>query len=143
MEEIAEVSRIYTKRFLELVCSGKRYNIPLEFKFSAGLNMADLDSSLNEFESFNGHMVIPPIEAVSNVQVFNFDDRKWSSGPCFPKGAQSHNATIYVSSGGRQWSQEFYLWSNVRGRTKEVLKLIFKVEGNDIKVYYDGIYGQG
>jgi hypothetical protein len=140
MQAIAEVSNHYTKRFLELLATGKRWNIPLEFKFSPGLTMADLESALADFESYHSRLVVPPEAALSNVKIFNFDDTTWNSGPVFPKGAASHNATIYVSAGGRQWAQDFYLWSSLGGRTGQILRLVFKVEGEDIVTYFDGIY---
>lgn len=122
--------------------AGKLWNIPLEFKFSPGLTMADLEASVRDFESYSSRMIMPPEDALNNVQVFNFDERSWNSGPAYPIGAGSHNATIYVSGSGREWAQDFYLWSSLGGRSKQMLRLIFKVQGDDIVPYYDGIYSR-
>lgn len=142
MEEIAEVSRHYTRRFLEILVAGKLWNVPLEFKFSPGLTMTDLEASMRDFESYHSKIAMPPKEAMNNVQVFNFDDTSWSSGPCYPASAHSHNATIYVSAGGRQWAQDFFLWSSLGGRSQQMLRLIFKVQADDVVPYFDGIYSR-
>jgi len=97
---------------------------------------------MRDFESYHSKIAMPPNDAMTNVQVFNFDERSWNSGACYPAGAHSHNATIYVSSGGSQWAQDFFLWSSLGGRSKQMLRLIFKVQGEEIVPYFDGIYSR-
>jgi len=122
MEEIAEVSKHFTRRFLKLLVAGQYWGIPLEFKLAPGVTADDIDHSVREFEISSSRLVMPPEAAFASVQVFNFDDSKWNSGPC-PKGVASHNTIIYVSDFGAKWVQDFFLWS-AAGRSKHMVKLV-------------------
>ncbi len=138
MEEIAQVSKHFTKRFMLLLVKGQYWGIPLEFKLAPGVTAEDIDHSVRDFEVTASRLVMPPEAAFNSVQVFNFDDTQWSSGP-LPRGVSSHNTIIYVSDFGARWVQDFFLWS-AAGRSKHMVKLVFRVAGEDVVASYDGIW---
>lgn len=137
MEEIVTLSQEPTRRILKLLTAAQYWGIPREFKMSPGLTVDDIEHSIREFEVTAYRLVMPPEQAFSSVKVFNFDDRQFSSGPV-PRGATSHNTIIYVSDFGTKWVQDFFLWS-ASGRTRHMLKLVFRGNARDLQTYYDGI----
>ena len=138
MEEIVEVSKHHTKRVLQLLVSGQYWGIKREFKLAPGLTVEEIDQGVRDFELSYSRIIMPSEAALSSVQVFNFDDRQYNSGP-LPRGSASHNTIIYVSDGGNKWAQDFYLWSAI-GRSRHTLKLVFRRVGEEVTVSYDGIY---
>lgn len=138
MEEILQLSKHYTKRVLQLLVAGQYWGIQREFKLAPGLTAEEIDQAVRDFELSSSRLIMPPETAFASVQLFNFDDRQWNSGP-LPRGAVSHNTIIYVSDGGSKWTQDFFLWSAM-GRSRHMLKLVFRVVGEDVVVSYDGIY---
>ncbi|CAN5325522.1 hypothetical protein BH11CYA1_BH11CYA1_21160 [soil metagenome] len=138
MEEIVELSKHYTKRVLQLLVAGQYWGIQREFKLAPGLTVEEIDQGVRDFELSYSRLVMPAETVLSSVQVFNFDDRQYNSGP-LPRGSNSHNTIIYVSDGGSKWAQDFYLWSAI-GRSRHTLKLVFRKVGEEVIVSYDGIY---
>jgi hypothetical protein len=137
MEDIAALSREPTKRILKLLTAAQYWGIPREFKMSPGLTVDEIEHSIREFEVTAYRLVMPPEQAFNSIKIFNFDDQQYTSGP-LPRGATSHNTIIYVSDFGTRWVQDFFLWS-ATGRTKHVLKLVFRSNGRDVDTSYDGI----